>query len=148
MDGEHLFWKTEIRVKTVTCSIIYSKYATHIIGVEMARTLDEKDIALLKKLAPELEEFICEHVQMPFKSILPPLANHFAPDMQDFERRIKTLTDDELKYLVDRILNGAESISCVPPEHIEAFISLVANRISHEAAKALVTVYLEWGCNE
>ena len=114
----------------------------------MARDLDDKDIALLMKLAPELEELICEHVQMPFKSILPPLANHFALDLQDFERRIKTLTDDELKYLVALILNGAESISCVPLEHIEAFISFVANRISHEAAKDLVTVYLERGCNE
>jgi hypothetical protein len=114
----------------------------------MARTLDEKDVALLKKLAPELEELICEHVQMPFKSILPPLANHFAPDVQDFEQRLKTVTDDELKYLVALILDGAESISCMPPEHAEAFISLVAERISREAAEGLVTVYLEMACNE
>ena len=114
----------------------------------MARDLDDKDIALLMKLAPELEELICEHVQMPFKSILPPLANHFAPDVQDFERRIKTLTDDELKYLVALILEGAESMSCVPPEHAEVFIAFVADRISREAAEELVTVYLERGCNE
>ncbi|MGC9445404.1 MAG: hypothetical protein ACP5E9_10845 [Candidatus Methanospirareceae archaeon] len=114
----------------------------------MARDLDDKDIALFKKLAPELEELICEHVQLPFKSILPPLANHFALDLQDFERRIKTLTEDELRYLVALIRDGAESISCVPPEHVEAFISLVADQISHEAAKELVTVYLERGCNE
>jgi hypothetical protein len=114
----------------------------------MARTLDEKDIALLMKLAPELEDIVCEHAQMPFKSILPPLSNHIAPDAKDFERRVRTLTDEELTYLVDMILEGLESLSCVPPEHAEAIISLVAERISKEAAEKIMTVYLEMACYE
>lgn len=114
----------------------------------MPRTLDEQDIALVKKLAPELEELICEHAQVPFKSILPPLANHIAPDVNDFERRLRTLTDDELQYLVTMILDGAESLACVPPSHAEVFISLVAARISHEAAEKIMTVYLDMVCGE
>jgi hypothetical protein len=114
----------------------------------MARTLDEKDIALLTKLAPELEDIMCEQAQVPFKSILPPLSNHIAPDANDFKRRLRTLTDEELAYLVDMILEGMESLSCVPPEHAEVFISLVAERISKEAAEKIMTVYLEMACYE
>ena len=113
----------------------------------MARELDEKDLALLKKLAPELEDIICEHVQMPFRSILPPLSNHFSKDTDDFERRLRALRDDELRYLVDMILDGSESLSCVPPDHAEVFISLVAEKISYEAADKVATVYLELVCS-
>jgi hypothetical protein len=114
----------------------------------MARTLDEQDIALLQKLAPELEDLVCENSQVPFKSILPPLSNHIATDKKDFERRLRTLTDEELMYLVDMILEGLESLSCVPPEHVETFISLVAERISKEAAEKITTAYLEMACFE
>ena len=112
----------------------------------MARILDEKDIALLQKLAPELEDIICEHAQLPFRSILPPLANHFAADANDFKRRLQTLTEEEFVYIVDMIFNGSESLSCMPPEHAEAFIALVAERISKEAAENVTTVYLEMVC--
>ena len=113
----------------------------------MARTLDEKDIALLKKLAPELEDVICEHVQMPFRSILPPISNHFSKGADDFERRLRALRDDELRYLVDMILDGSESLSCVHPDHAEAFLSLVAERISEETANEIMAVYLEMVCS-
>lgn len=114
----------------------------------MARTLDDRDIALLKKLAPELEELICEHADVPFKSLLPPLANHIAPDVSDFERRVSTLTAEELQYLVTMIRDGSESLSCVPPSHAEVFLSLVAARISPEAAEEIMTVYLDTVCGE
>jgi hypothetical protein len=68
--------------------------------------------------------------------------------VQDFARRLRTLTAEELQYLVAMILEGAESLSCVPPEHAEAFISLVADRISKEAADEIVTAYLEMACTE
>ena len=114
----------------------------------MARTLGDQDIALLKKLAPELEDIVCEHAQLPFRSILPPLSNHIAPNVKDFERRVRTLHDEELAYLVDLILKGLESLSCVPPEHAEAFISLVAERISTEIAEEIMMLYLEMACYE
>lgn len=112
----------------------------------MAREFNEKDIALLKKLVPELEELICEHSCLPFRSILPPLSNHFSKDAKDFESRLRNLKGEELAYLVDMIVEGLESLSCVPPEHAEAFISLVAERISKEVAEKITTLYLETVC--
>ena len=112
----------------------------------MARNLNEKDIALLKKLAPELEEIVCEHSKVPFKSILPPLSNHFSVDVKDFERRLRNLKDEELAYLVDMVLDGLESLSCVPPEYAEVFISLIEERISKEAAEKITMLYLDNAC--
>ena len=112
----------------------------------MPRELDEKDIALLKKLAPELKEILCEHSQMPYKSILPPLANHFSKEVKDFERRLQNLTNDELAYLVDLVIKGSESLACVPPDHAEIFISLVEERISPKVAEKVVALYLETVC--
>ncbi len=110
------------------------------------RELNDRDIALLKKLAPELQDLICEHTQVPFRSLLPPLSNHFAKDVDDFERRLRNLDDDELAYLVDMILDGLESLACVPPDYVEVFIVLVAEKISKEAAEKITTLYLESVC--
>jgi hypothetical protein len=112
----------------------------------MPRELDEKDIALLKKLAPELKEILCEHSQMPFRSILPPLSNHFSKDVKDFVRRLQNLNDEELAYLVDMVMEGLESLACVPPEYAEAFISLVSERISVGVAEKIAALYLEMKC--
>lgn len=112
----------------------------------MPRELDEKDIALLKKLAPELKEILCEHSKMPYRSILPPLSNHFSTDVKDFERRLRNLEDEELAYLVDMVRDGLESLACVPPEHAEAFILLVSERISMDVAEEIMALYLEMVC--
>jgi len=112
----------------------------------MARKLTEKDRALLKKLAPELEAIICEHSQVPFKSILPPLSNHFSSDVEDFERRLRNLKDEELAYLGDMVLEGLESLSCVPPDYAEVFISLIEERISKEVAEKITMLYLDNAC--
>ena len=112
----------------------------------MARKLNERDIALLKKFAPELEEIVCEHSKVPYKSILPPLSNHFSRDVKDFERRLRNLKDEELAYLADMVMEGLESLSCVPPEYAEVFISLVEERISKEIAEKITMLYLEMVC--
>ncbi|RZN34051.1 MAG: hypothetical protein EFT35_09880 [Methanophagales archaeon ANME-1-THS] len=112
----------------------------------MARRLNEKDITLLKKLAPELAEIVCAHAKVPFKSILPPLSNHVARDAADFEGRLRNLQDEELAYLVDMVMEGLESLSCVPPDYAEVFISLVAERISKEAADKITMLYLDMVC--
>jgi hypothetical protein len=112
----------------------------------MARALTNKDLMLLKKLAPELKAILCEHSKMPFRSILPPLANHFSKEVKDFERRLRNLDDEELAYLVDLVMKGSESLACVPPDHAEAFISLVEERISPKVAEKVVALYLETVC--
>ena len=43
----------------------------------MPRELSEKDIAILKKLAPECGDLTCSGSGHMFHSILPPVSNHF-----------------------------------------------------------------------
>ena len=50
----------------------------------MPRELDDKDIAILKKLAPECGDLTCSGSGHTFHSILPPVSNHFAEDNTDF----------------------------------------------------------------
>ena len=76
----------------------------------MARTLSEHDIALLLKLAPECDTLICKGSENAYRSILPPVANHYAKDADDFAMRLNRLTDEEFVALVDLIREGKEGI--------------------------------------
>jgi hypothetical protein len=107
----------------------------------MARTLSPRDLEILKKLAPELDDPLCPASGHEFFSILPPVANHFATDDLDFIERVKRLTPDELAYLVGLILNGSESVGCIPPESLILFVEHIADVISLEAAEKIVTIY-------
>ena len=57
----------------------------------MARELDEKDFAILRKLAPEYSGVLCPESGHEFHSILPPVSNHIAEDEEDCFRIIKTM---------------------------------------------------------
>lgn len=107
----------------------------------MARELDEKDLEILKKLAPELADPLCPGSGHEFYSVLPPVSNHFSRDDADFLDRILRLSPGELRYLVDRILDGGESIGCVLPEHIVLFAEQVAENISSETAQKVIDQY-------
>ena len=72
----------------------------------MPRELDEKDIAILKKLAPECGDLTCSGSGHMFHSILPPVSNHFAEDSNDFIARISRLSNEELTYITDMIKKG------------------------------------------
>lgn len=50
----------------------------------MARILSETDIGVLKTLAPECEGYLCSGSGVNYRSILPPVANHFSKDADDF----------------------------------------------------------------
>lgn len=56
----------------------------------MARLLSETDIGILKTVALECEGYLCSGSGMAYRSILPPLANHYAKDAQDFSQENKT----------------------------------------------------------
>ena len=75
----------------------------------MARTLSEKDVEILKKLAPECADITCVGSGFDFQSILPPVSNHYALDDDDFEERLKRLDIFELEYLSEVILDGSEN---------------------------------------
>jgi len=107
----------------------------------MPRELNEKDILILKKLAPECGDLTCSGSGHVFHSILPPVSNHFAEDSNDFIQRIDRLSDDELAYIIEMILNGEESMGCLPLEDVDALIRLIQDRISSETAQKVLGVY-------
>ena len=111
----------------------------------MPRDLSEKDIGILKKLAPECGELTCSGSGHMFHSILPPVSNHFSEDTDDFIRRIGRLSDEELRYIIDLIHKGEESLGCLPAEDIQAFTQLIHDRLSPEDAQKVITAYESGG---
>jgi hypothetical protein len=107
----------------------------------MPRELDEKDIAILKKLAPECGDLTCSGSGHMFHSILPPVSNHFAEDNHDFVARISRLTDEELTYITELITAGKESMGCLPVEDVESLVKIVHDRLSPEAAQRVISAY-------
>jgi hypothetical protein len=111
----------------------------------MPRELSERDLEILRKLAPECSGEICAGSGHAFRSILPPVANHFATGEADFEERVGRLTDDDLRYLVELVRNGGESLRCVPPELLSIFLQRVADRLGRKQAEELVLLYAQEG---
>ncbi len=100
----------------------------------MSRELSEYDWQILKKLCPELDDGTCVSSGRTYRSILPPLSRHYARSKEDFVERVEKLTDEELDYLICLAENGEESLTCIVPEHKDAFIDMVARRTSKERA--------------
>jgi hypothetical protein len=114
----------------------------------MPRELDEKDKAILKKLAPECGDLTCSGSGHNFHSILPPVSNHFSEDSDDFIRRINRLSDDELTYITDMIRKGEESMGCLPVEDVEALVKTIHDRLSPDVAKNVIAAYESAGSCE
>jgi len=109
----------------------------------MPRELSDRDRGILKKLAPECGDEICSGSGHAFLSILPPVANHFSASEDDFSERLGHLTDNDLGYLVGLILDGRESLGCVPIEFIGIFLRRVAERFGNKLAEEIVNLYSE-----
>ncbi|MDO5844075.1 MAG: hypothetical protein Q4Q53_02880 [Methanocorpusculum sp.] len=109
----------------------------------MSRHLSEYDIALLLKLAPECNSLMCSKSESNFRSILPPVGNHFAKDADDFARRLNGLSQDEFVYLIDLVRCGKEGIGCLPTECAEVLIEITIERVGSEAANELYALYEE-----
>ncbi|WP_440948460.1 hypothetical protein ACSAZL_09650 [Methanosarcina sp. T3] len=112
----------------------------------MARILSETDIGILKTLAPECEGLLCSGSGVPYRSILPPLANHYSKDAADFLRRIKMLSMYELEYLIRLILSGEESLGCVPFDYMTLFVENVSERMGEEVAAKVKKTYENSEC--
>ena len=112
----------------------------------MARILSEKDIAILKTVASECEGYLCSGSGMTYRSILPPLANHYSKNSADFLGRIKLLSKSDLEYLVGLIISDEESLGCVPIEYIDLFIENVSERLGEEMATRVRNSYNNSGC--
>nr|WP_319540177.1 hypothetical protein [uncultured Methanospirillum sp.] len=83
----------------------------------MVRVLSEQDLILLTAMAPEFSGEACRGSGVAYKSLLPPVANHYSKDSDDFDARIGRLSDDEFRYLIDLMLTGEESLHCLSPEY-------------------------------
>ncbi len=114
----------------------------------MARDLSDQDTAILQKLAPECLTDQCSESGHRFRSIIPPVANHFATTPQDFVRRFLRLDDAEFSYLVGLIMDGSESLGCLSPDYADAFNVAVAGRMGQDTAKRVMRIYaLSEGCD-
>jgi len=107
----------------------------------MARILTRADMEILKKLAPEFADADCSHSGHQFRSVLPPVSQHFSASEDDFKKRLVNLSNEELEYLVRLIFEGMESLHCVKKEHVDALVEDVGIRISKEKAAELLELY-------
>lgn len=112
----------------------------------MARILSETDLRILKIVAPECKDILCSGSGVPYRSILPPLANHYSKDASDFLRRIELLSLYDFEYLVRLILSGEESLGCVPSDYIVLFIKNVSKRLGEEIATQVTKSYENSEC--
>ena len=108
----------------------------------MSRELDAKDIELIKKLVPEIVNFLeSGRMEIEYMNILPPVANHYSRNADDFEKRLQELSAEDVKYLADKIIEGSEGVSHLDPEYAEAFFSFAGRRLSEDVADKLREIY-------
>lgn len=107
----------------------------------MSRNLSEHDIALLLKLAPECTSLMCSKSEAAFRSILAPVANHYAKGAEDFAARLQNLSDPEFIEIIDLIRCGKEGIGCLPTECAEVLIEQTMQRAGMDAANELYALY-------
>jgi hypothetical protein len=108
----------------------------------MPRVLDEQDIRILRILAPECEEMICSGSGVDFRSVLPPVANHYARSEEDFRERLDRLNEKDLAYLIDKMRTGEESVACIPPEMAELLVEVINRRIGKSEAAEIMNIYM------
>lgn len=114
----------------------------------MARELSPRDIGILRKLAPECDDETCSNSGHRFRSILPPVANHYTNGSQDFARRFLRLDDEEFSYLVGLVLDGSESLGCLSPEYADTFFEIVSGRMGPDTATRVARVFaFSEGCD-
>lgn len=108
---------------------------------DMPRELSDRDLEILRKLAPECTDLMCRGSGLTIRSLLPPLANHYTSDALDFVARLERLSDGELEYLLSLIRDGSESLGCVPPDYMSGFVDLMRTRLGMPAAAEVVEIY-------
>ena len=95
----------------------------------MVRTLNERDLILLTTMAPEYSGESCRGSGVAYRSLLPPVANHYSTSATDFMERINRLSSDDFRYMTELMLSGEESLHCLSPE----YYSILEERIKAEA---------------
>lgn len=107
----------------------------------MARILSDRDITLLSKMAPEFDGESCRGSGSPYRSLLPPIANHYSDDAEDFKERLERLPNEDFEYLVDLIMNGEESLHCIPPEYYSILEEKITKNMGEDIARRVSAFY-------
>jgi hypothetical protein len=105
------------------------------------RKLKGRDLEILKKLVPEIEEKLSSGSKIEYHSILPPVSMHYAVDEDDFEERMKRLSSEDLTYLVDRIFDESECLLCISTEYARIITEVVSEKVSKETANRIKGMY-------
>ncbi len=105
------------------------------------RRLKGRDLEILKKLAPEVEDKLRSGSGIEYHSILPPVSMHYAVDEEDFEERLKRLSPEDIRYLVDHILDKSECLLCISAEYARIFVDILEEKGSQETAKQIREMY-------
>lgn len=108
----------------------------------MSRELDAKDIEIIKKLVPEIVNFLeSGRMEIEYMNILPPVANHYSRNANEFEKRLQRLSAEDVKYLADKIMDGSEGISHLDSEYAESFFTIAGRTLSKDVADKLREIY-------
>ncbi len=98
------------------------------------KKLNQKDISILKKLAP------CGDSETS-GGILTSISSYYITDRDDFLIRLEMLSDDDLKYLAERAMDGSECLLCILPQCAETFLDAVDRRLSPVTAGRLREIF-------
>jgi hypothetical protein len=99
------------------------------------RIFTELDKKILAKLAPELEGTTGPAPGHDFKFILLPVSHKISESSEDFSARINKLTDDELGYIIDLILQGEEDTRSLAEGDYDALVEVMEKRLPDKAAE-------------
>lgn len=108
----------------------------------MVRVLSPHDLKLLEQMAPEFTGENCSTINAPYKSLLPPVANHYATSADDFLMRVQKLSLPDLQYLCDLILSGEESLHCLSLEYFSIFIAYIKEVVGASFATKITAIYV------
>jgi hypothetical protein len=103
----------------------------------MARELSDRDLRILVKLVPELEDLLAQGVDVEYRNLLAPAANHHSRDETDFQERLMRLSPEEMRYLADLALDEEEGLECLYPEYAKVFFDLAGRMLSSDIADRL-----------
>jgi hypothetical protein len=102
--------------------------------VAMMKKLNQKDISILKRLAP------CSDPETS-GGLLISISRYYITDRDDFLSRLDMLSDDDLKYLAERAMDGSECLLCIAPQCAETFLDAVERRLSPVTAGRLREIF-------
>jgi hypothetical protein len=93
-------------------------------------------------MAPEFTGENCSTIGAPYKSLLPPVANHYATSADNFLLRVQKLSGTDLKYLCDLILSGEESLHCLPLDYFSPFVAHIKEMVGASLAAKITAIYV------